>query len=228
MTAFHIDSGTEAWRHPADGSTLLKCTSEPLAVALGTESDDGSGPTLRITVLDATDGSPILSWAAETATEIRWMRIVNGGILLVATDVGIEARRLAGGDESTPYWMIDSSEAHGSKRFWSVGSQVVVLPRSEDVLVIDPWTGRQTAGAFNIPSDSSDAPIREVVDGKSWVALIADGRTDFFSPEGAWTGRDAPSTERAYGRTAASKVGIGGHGGLRGGAVRGCLLEFIR
>ena len=204
MTAFHINTGTEAWRHPADGSTMLKCTCEPLAVALGTESDDGSGPTLRITVIDATDGSPILSWAAETATEIQWMRIVNGGILLVATDVGIEARRLAGGDESTPYWMIDSSEAHGSKRFWSVGSQVVVLPRSEDVLVIDPWTGRQTAGAFNIPSDSPDTPIREVVDGKSWVALIADGRTDFFSPEGAWTGRDAPSTERVYVRRAAA------------------------
>jgi outer membrane protein assembly factor BamB len=208
MTAFQIDSGTEAWRHPADGSTLLSWAREPLAVALGTESDDGSGPTLRITALDATDGSPILSWTADTATEIQWMRIVNGGILLVATDVGIEARRLAGGDESTPYWTIDSSEARGSTRSCSVGSQVLVLPRSGDVLVIDPWTGRQTAGAFNIPSDSPDAPIREVVDGKSWVALIADGRTDFFSPEGAWTGRDAPSTERAYGRTAASNHGL--------------------
>lgn len=208
MTAFHIDSGTEAWRHPADGSALLSWAREPLAVALATESDDGSGPALRITALNATDGSPILSWTAETATEIRWMRIVNGGILLVGTDVGIEARRLAGGDESAPYWMIDSPEAHGSTRSWSVGSQVVVLPRSEDVLVIDPWTGRQTAGAFVVPSHSPDAPIREVVDGKSWVALIADGRTDFFSPEGGWTGRDAPSTERVYGRVAASNHGL--------------------
>jgi hypothetical protein len=208
MAAFHIDSGTEAWRHPADGSTLLSWAREPLAVALATESDDGSGPALRITALNATDGSPILSWIAETATEIRWMRIVNGGILLVGTDVGIEARRLAGGDESAPYWMIDSPEAHGSTRSWSVGSQVVVLPRSEDVLVIDPWTGRQTAGAFVVPSHSPDAPIREVVDGKSWVALIADGRTDFFSPEGGWIGRDAPSTERVYGRVAASNHGL--------------------
>ncbi len=204
MTAFDIDSGTEAWRHPADGSTLLSWAREPLAVALATESDDGSGPALRITALNATDGSPILSWTAETATEIRWMRIVNGGILLVATDVGIEARRLAGGDESAPYWMIDSPESHGSTRSWSVGSQVVVLPRTDDVLVIDPWTGRQTTGAFVVPSYSPDSPIREVVDGTSWVALVADGRTDFFSPEGAWTGRDAPSTERAYVRAAAS------------------------
>ena len=204
MTAFDIDSGTEAWRHPADGSTLLSWAREPLAVALATESDDGSGPALRITALNATDGSPILSWTAETATEIRWMRIVNGGILLVATDVGIEARRLAGGDESAPYWMIDSPESHGSTRSWSVGSQVVVLPRTDDVLVIDPWTGRQTTGAFVVPSYSPDSPIREVVDGTSWVALVADGRTDFFSPEGAWTGRDAPSTERAYVRATAS------------------------
>jgi outer membrane protein assembly factor BamB len=208
MTAFHIDSGTEAWRHPADGSTLLSWAREPLAVALATESDDGSGPALRITALNATDGTPILSWTAETATEIRWMRIVNGGILLVATDVGIEARRLAGGDESAPYWMIDSPEAHGSTRSWSVGSQVVVLPRSDDVLVIDPWTGRQTTGAFIVPSRSPDAPIREVVDGTSWVAVVTDGRTDFFSPEGVWTGRDAPSTERAYVRATASTDGL--------------------
>ena len=136
------------------------------------------------------------------------MRIVNGGILLVATDVGIEARRLAGGDESAPYWMIDSPEAHGSTRSWSVGSQVVVLPRSDDVLVIDPWTGRQTTGAFIVPSRSPDAPIREVVDGTSWVAVVTDGRTDFFSPEGVWTGRDAPSTERAYVRATASTDGL--------------------
>ncbi|MCX5640156.1 MAG: PQQ-binding-like beta-propeller repeat protein [Planctomycetota bacterium] len=204
MTALSVAGGAEAWRHPADGSTLLSWAQDPLAVALGTESDDGSGQALRITAFDAADGTPILSWIADAATEIGWMRIVDGGILVVGTDVGIEARRLAGGDDRSPYWLIDSPDARGSKRSWDVGRQVVVLPRSEDVLAIDPWTGRQVAGAFVAPSPTPGAPIREVVDGKTWVAFMADGRTDFFSPDGAWIGRDAPGTERAYSHPVAS------------------------
>ena len=51
---------------------------------------------------------------------------------------------------------------------------------------------------------------------------LAVGRTLRVDLEGI------PDTARDGGRTAASKVGIGGHGGLRGGAVHGCLLEFIR
>jgi hypothetical protein len=204
MTAFGLEGGAEAWRHPADGSTLLAWARDPLAVVIGTESDDGSGPAVRVTALDAVDGTPVLSWIMDAATEIRWMRIVDGGILLVATDIGIEARRLAGGDERVPYWVIDAPEAHASTRAWEVGGRVVVLLRSEDVMTIDPWTGRQAANDFIAPSPTPTSPVREVVDGRAWVAFIRDGQTDFFSSKGVWIGRDAPGTDRAYVRAVAS------------------------
>ena len=124
--------------------------------------------------------------------------------LVAGTDVGIEARRLAGGDESAPYWSIDAVDARASTRGWHVGRWLLVLDRSDSLLAIDAWTGRVTPSAFAPSGMVAQSPVREIVVGEGWIAAVRDSHADFFSLQGAHLGRDAPGSERAYLAAAAS------------------------
>ena len=204
VTAFSTDRGLEAWSRPGDGVTPVMWTHEALAIVIAGEVDDGSGPVIRISVIDPVDGHTVRSWPLEGATELRWLHVADGGLLVAGTDVGIEARRLAGGDESAPYWSIDAVDARASTRGWHVGHWLLVLDRSDSLLAIDAWTGRVAPSAFAVSGAVAHSPVREITVGEGWIAAVRDSYTDYFSSEGAYLGRDAPGSERAYVAAAAS------------------------
>ena len=81
---------------------------------------------------------------------------------MIGTDDGIQARRLAGGDEHAPYWSIDSVECRSSERAWDTGRLLVVLDRFEGLVAIDPWTGRIEPAGF--PMAWTDAIQRRFPD----------------------------------------------------------------
>jgi outer membrane protein assembly factor BamB len=204
ITAFGTDRGQEAWSRPGDGTPPTRWTHEPLAIIVADDVDDGSGPVIRISVIDAVDGRTVRSWSLEGATELRWLHVADGGLLVAGTDVGIEARRLAGGDESVPYWSIDAVDARASMRGWHVGRWLLVLDRSDSLLAIDTWTGRVEPNAFAASAVLAHSPIRQIAVGEGWIAAVRDSYADYFSPDGAHLGRDAPGSERVYVAAAAS------------------------
>jgi len=204
VTAFGTDRGLELWSRPGDGGVPVMWTHEALAIIVAGEVDDGSGPVIQISVLDPVDGHVVRSWALEGVTELRWLHVVDGGLLVAGTDVGIEARRLAGGDESAPYWSIDAVDARASTRGWHVGRWLLVLDRSDALLAIDAWTGRVTPGAFAPSGVVAQSPVRQIAVGEGWIAAVRDSHADYFSLQGAHLGRDAPGSERAYLAAAAS------------------------
>ena len=204
ITAFGIDRGLEAWSRPADGTPPVMWTHDALAIVVAGEFDDGSGPVIRVSVIDPVDGHTVRTWPLEGASELRWMHVVEGGLLVAGTDMGIEARRLAGGDEAAPYWSIDAVDARASTRGWHAGRWLLVLDRSDSLLAIDAWTGRVAPGVFAASGAAAHAPVREIAVGEGWIAAVRDSHADYFTPEGAHLGRDAPGSERAYLGAAAS------------------------
>jgi hypothetical protein len=106
--------------------------------------------------------------------------------------------RLAGGDEHAPYWSIDAVECRASARSWDADRWLLVLDRLEGLMAIDPWTGRIVPTAFSQSGPPATMPMRALLHGDGWFAAVRDDRTDFFSPEGAHLGRDAPFADRAY------------------------------
>lgn len=195
--------GEERWSLPGDGFPAMAWAWDPLSVALGGAADPESGDAIRVLALDAGSGQPVGSWSPE-GTELRWLRVVEGCLLVIATDAGIEARRLAGGDMDAPYWLIDSVDARGSVRAWSFGRWLLVLDRFDAILAIDAWTGRVVPGAFAAPTFSSASPVREVCAGSGWIAAVRDDRVDFFAEDGTFLGRDAAGGDRSYVDAAAS------------------------
>jgi hypothetical protein len=65
----------------------------------------------------------------------------------------------------------------------------------DELLAVDPNTGRIDPNAFQ----ATDVPlgsVREVQAGPGWVALVRDSVVDFFTPQGAFLGRDVAAAER--------------------------------
>jgi hypothetical protein len=133
------------------------------------------------------------------------MCIDPAGLVIVATDAGIEARRLGGGDESAPYWLCALPDARGTLRGWSAGHWVLALDRFDGILAIDARTGAPSPAAFRVPDALALPPAREVLEGDGWIAVVRESRIDFFAPDGRYLGRDVPSDDRSYVSAAASR-----------------------
>lgn len=123
------------------------------------------------------------------------MRFVPGGLLTVGTDDGIEARRVAGGDEGTPAWTLDSVDARESARGWSAPGVVAVHDRFDGLRAVDAWAGRWADGPGERQMRS---PVREVLTGEGWMAAVHDDGVEFLGASGRPAGRDAPGADRAY------------------------------
>jgi len=151
---------------------------------------------------------------------------------VIGTDQGIEARRLAGGDEHSPCWSIDAAECRSSARAWDAGRWLVVLDRFDGLVAVDAWTGRLAPDAFATSGPPATAPVREFLRGDGWFATLRDDRADLFSPDGAHLGRDAPGGDRSYvgAAAAASRVFVLDAGAPSGDPVQlrfGVLLRDL-
>jgi hypothetical protein len=198
--------GTRGWSRGDAFRSIAAAARDGLAVALAGEGPEGDSSAVRVEVLDPATGQPFLAWNPEDANDVRWLRIDPAGLVVVATDAGIEARRLGGGDESTPYWVCTLPDARGSLRGWSAGHWILALDRFDGIVAIDARTGAAGTEAFRVPDAVTLSPAREVLEGDGWIAVVRDARVDFFAPDGRYLGRDVPSDERSYAAAAASRT----------------------
>ena len=196
IECFDRSTGAPTWDRPAGEASTEAWARSALAIAIAEGIDEGSGSEMRVTVLDPVDGSTILAWKLDGATEVRWLRISDAGVVAVGTDVGIEARRIGGGDEDRPYWVLDGVESRGSSRGWCAFSWIAVLDRFDALGLVDQWSGRlATAG----PTDGEiRTAVRDVMSGAGWFAAIREDRTEFFDASGRPLGRDAPGADRSF------------------------------
>lgn len=196
LECFDRCTGEPTWRRAAGDASIESWARSPLAIAVAEGIDEGAGSEMRVTVLDPADGSTILAWKLDGATEVRWMRISDAGIVVVGTDAGIEARRIGGGDEERPYWVLDGVDARGSSRGWCAFSRIAVLDRFDALALVEAWSGR-LAPARSTEGDVRTA-VREVMSGADWFAAVHEDRAEFFDATGRSLGRDAPGADRSF------------------------------
>jgi hypothetical protein len=125
------------------------------------------------------------------------MRVTEGGVLAVATDAGVEAHRLAGGDEEAPYWSIDAIEARDSERGWSGAGALAMVDGRKSIAFIDPWTGafRPSTPAEDVAAEST---VRDVAEGPGWLAACSRTEVVVYAPDGSVIGRGAPGSDRSF------------------------------
>lgn len=196
LECFDRSTGEPTWNRPAGDAAIEAWARSPLAIAIAEGIDDGAGAEMRVTVLDPSDGSTVLEWKLDGATEVRWMRIGDSGIVAVGTDAGIEARRIGGGDEERPYWVLDGVDARGSSRGWCAFSWFAVLDRFDALALVESWSGRLMPAQS--PEGDVRTAVREVMSGAGWFAAIREDRAEFFDVAGRALGRDAPGADRSF------------------------------
>ncbi len=200
MVALDAISGTtRLWSRPpgAEDVVDVQFDGSSLVVA-STERDDSFAVRPRVHAIDALTGQSLLSVeiSGGVSPELQWMRLLPGGLLVLGSDMGIEARRLAGGDELGPYWQIQTSDVQYSTNAWGCGQWLLVQTMRNEMLAIDTHTGRIDPAAFR----AVDAPleaVQKVVQGEGWVALIRNSGADFFSTTGQFLGRDVVLADRS-------------------------------
>jgi outer membrane protein assembly factor BamB len=196
LECFDRATGEPAWSRAPGDASIEAWARSALAIAVAEGIDEGSGTEIRVTVLDPRDGSALLAWKLDGATEVRWMRVSDAGLVVVGTDAGIEARRIAGGDEERPYWALDGVDARGSSRGWCPFSWVAVLDRFDALALIDAGSGRFAPAA--VSEGEVQTAVREVMTGAGWFAAIREDRAEFFDSAGRRLGRDAPGADRSF------------------------------
>ena len=196
LQCFDRATGAPTWSRPAGDAAIEAWARSSLAVVVAEGIDEGSGAEMRVTVLDPRDGTTVLAWKLDGASEVRWMRVSDAGLVVVGTDVGIEARRIGGGDEDRPYWILDGVDARGSSRAWCPFSWVAVLDRFDALALIDAWSGRFAPAAA--AEGEVQTAVREVMTGAGWFAAVREDRVEFYEASGRRTGRDAPGSDRSF------------------------------
>ena len=186
---------------PAGDAPPLALARSALAVVVLEEVTLEDGRRYRLTALDPADGSPIAAWILLSAAEPSWVRVAPGGLVVVASAAGIEARRLAGGDEDAPFWHVRSFESQDSQAGWALPGVVAFVDRSRALAVADAWTG--DLRAFQDGDD--DATITTVERGDGWCAALSRDSATFLDASGTVRGRSAPGSDRTFVDAAASR-----------------------
>jgi outer membrane protein assembly factor BamB len=185
------DGVTVLWTRGGGGVAVAEFASDECTVVAGGASGEGEGVP-RVVAVDAATGATVLEFDVGDglAPTLQWMRLLPGGLLVVGTDEGVQARRLAGGDEMAPAWSVDAADVQASEAAWQAGRWLLVLGRFGQLVALDPRTGRVDAAAFR-SSDLSTEPVRGVESGPNWVAVIRESTVEFFDMDGRFLGRDA-------------------------------------
>jgi hypothetical protein len=207
ISAFDRATGAERWRRapPAPGSATIEAWARnSLAVAIVEEAEVAGAVEVRATVLDPADGSTVLAWTVPSATEAYWLRLSEGGLAVVATDAGVEARRASGGDDAAPYWSLDHDDALGSMDGWVGNGAVAFVDRGRNLSAFDCWTGlRRAVAEADRPAEDRPMP-RDLCTGPAWSAVLFDDRVSFLGAGGTPLGQTAPGFRRRFVAAAAA------------------------
>jgi outer membrane protein assembly factor BamB len=198
LTAFDRATGSVRWRRTAPAGTLEAWARSPLCVALAEEIEVDGRVEVRVTVLDPGDGSEAVSWAVPRATDSYWLRIADGGLAVVATDVGLHARRIAGGDGTAPFWSIDLDVACQSSEGWAGNGMVAFIDSDRALSVASCWTGALRLGADAAAPGAERGLARDVRFGPGWTVVLHDEGAAFLGQGGAPAGRTAPGPQRRF------------------------------
>jgi hypothetical protein len=173
----------------------------PLAIVVVERVLLDDGEQQRVTALDPSDGTPIAAWMLAGASEPSWVRVVPGGLVVVASSAGIEARRLAGGDEEAPYWHIREFDAQESSAGWSLPGHVAFVDRARALVLADAWTGAPQPAA----DADADTTVTTVLGGDGWCAALSRDGAIFIDATGQVRGRSAPGSDRTFVDAAVAK-----------------------
>lgn len=197
LAAFDRATGAPRWERPAGDPPPLAVARSPFGICVAEAVMGDEGTAIRVAVLDPADGTAIAAWERTDASEVLWMRVTEGGVLAVATDAGVEAHRLAGGDEEAPYWSIDAIEARDSERGWSGAGALAMVDGRKSIAFIDPWTGafRPSTPAEDVAAEST---VRDVAEGPGWLAACSRTEVVVYAPDGSVIGRGAPGSDRSF------------------------------
>lgn len=191
------DGTTVLWTRDAGSVAVAEFAADACTVVAGGAGAEGEGAP-RVVAVDAASGATVLEFDVGNglAPSLQWMRLLPGGLLVVGSDDGVQARRLAGGDETTPAWLADAADVQASEAAWPVGRWLLVLGRFGQTVALDQRTGRVDPAAFR-SSEISTEPVRGVEVGGGWVAVIRDSMVEFFDLDGRFLGRDAALGNRS-------------------------------
>jgi outer membrane protein assembly factor BamB len=193
-------TGAVRWTRDAAGNQPLVVAASPLAIVLVERGPADSDADLRVVALDPADGAPVAAWDLAGTDELHWVRIVPGGLVVIATGTGIEARRLAGGDEDAPYWRLDQLDAREPGMGWALPGRVAYVDRGRALASADAWSGTLRPAV----DEDSDATVATMVSGKGWFAALSRDSAIFLDAAGALRGRSAPGGDRTFVAAAAA------------------------
>ncbi|MBL9140423.1 MAG: PQQ-binding-like beta-propeller repeat protein, partial [Phycisphaerae bacterium] len=198
MLAIDADRGTtELWKRASDGMAVAEFASDAATVVVG-GSDAAGDASPRVLAVDAATGETVVEFELTEglAPTLGWLRILPGGVLVVGSEDGVQARRLAGGDEEQPMWRVSASDVQGSESAWPAGRWLVVLGRFGQLVAIDAATGRVDRSAFRASEVSSES-VRSVEVGGGWIAIVRESSAEFFDMNGHFLGRDVTTGDRS-------------------------------
>lgn len=205
MVGLSPEDGTSLWQRREALHSIAASARNAFAAAIAGEGSASDTGPVRVEAIEPRTGEAFLAWSPAEASEVRWLRLERSGLLVVATDAGIEARRTAGGDEDAPYWSVTVPDARGTLRGWGIGKWIVALDRYDGTMAIDARTGAIDPEAFRTPESTTLSPVRDLLEGDGWVAVLRDDRIDYFDLEGHFIGRDSPAADRGYLAAAAAR-----------------------
>jgi hypothetical protein len=122
------------------------------------------------------------------------MRAVDGALLVLGTDAGIQCHSMVEPWLPGPRWTVDAGDAASTVRSWPAGRWIIALTQYDDLLAVDAWTGEVGMGRFVLPATSSpglDGPPLDVLVGRDAVVVLRQSGADIFDPEGRPIGATA-------------------------------------
>lgn len=202
IVRFHADGAIQAWSR-TDGSPswergigdgpLLATASDHQFVAVVRQSEDPV-QGIRVEVLSADDGAMLLQRSLPDASEVRWMRVVDGSLMILGTDAGIQCHSMIEPWLPGPRWTVDAADAGSTVRSWSAGRWIVALTQYDDLLAVDAWTGEMAMGRFALSASTVpglDGPPLDVLAGRDAIVVLRQSGADIFDSEGRPIGATA-------------------------------------
>jgi len=199
VQAWSRADGTPSWERGAGEGPLLATATDRQFVAVVRQPEDPE-QGIRLEVLSADDGSTLLQRSLPEASEVRWMRAVDGGLLIIGTDAGIQCHSVIEPWLAGPRWTVYAGDAASSIRGWHAGRWMLALTQYDDLFAIDAWTGEVASGRFVLSASTAaglDGPPLDVLVGREAIVVLRQTGVDLFDLEGRPIGATAAVVGRS-------------------------------